>query len=356
MESTLTILVRIFTVFMVQIHLPAQQLDVEGDVKIRGNIDINHPEDTTSVFIGRNAGLNMDFSSTGFNTFMGSNAGFSNMDGYSNTFIGQQAGFKNMSGATNTFVGSNAGFSNMNGTGNTFFGRQAGYRNTTGWSNVFFGEWAGLSNTTGSDNAFFGRRAGSGNTTGTLNVFLGHRVAENIKTGTRNTFLGALTNFSVTDSLDRAVAIGFGADVLCSKCAVIGETGSNAVKVGLGTSIPTHYLTLVGSSNVTEPDFAITSQVAIMELGSGQNGPHGFSFGDSDNGEGIKLFYRTTPNELRIEPGNDISDNTTALFRFGLDGKMFASGISDIGNQKTMKYDPVSGEIGFDNSSRRYKT
>lgn len=56
----------------------AQQtnLDVEGHAKIRGNLDISHMNDTTSVFIGRNAGLNNDILFAR-NSFVGYNAGYS---------------------------------------------------------------------------------------------------------------------------------------------------------------------------------------------------------------------------------------------------------------------------------------
>jgi len=417
--QSLSISLVILTVSFAQIRLSAQHLDVEGDVKIRGNIDINHPEDTTSVFIGRNAGLNMDFSSTGSNTFMGSNAGAFNTTGFSNSFFGQAAGLANttglhnsffgmssgkdnvsgssnsffgiaaghdnVSGKSNSFFGSLAGFSNISGESNSFFGAKAG-RLSTGDNNAFFGYEAGSANTTGSSNSFFGLRAGEDNLTGYLNsffgvgaglnntvgfrnsffgsnagniinqgddnTFIGYLAGYNIETGTGNVMLGALAGG--TQDAQNRIAIGYNIASECDYCAVIGGTGSEAIKLGLGTNTPTRYLTLVGSSDVTKPDFAITSQVAVIELGSGQNGPHGFAFGDSGSGEGIKLFYRTTPNELRVERGNDLMDDTR-LFAVAMDGIIYADSLRDIGDKKNMQYNSTTGEIGYDNSSRRYK-
>ena len=67
-------------------------------------------------------------------------------------------------GSYNTFCGTNAGYSNTIGSQNSFFGSNAGLRNTGGYHNSFFGERAGNFNTTGNRNSFFGRRAGYVNT------------------------------------------------------------------------------------------------------------------------------------------------------------------------------------------------
>ncbi len=114
-------------------------------------------------------------------------------------------------------------------------------------------------------------------------------------------------------------------------------------------------LNLGGSEVNDEPDFAIYSNDALIQLGKDESGPHGFTFGDADAGEGMKLFYRSGPNEMVIEPGNDISDDTNPLFRLLLDGKMYATGLRNIGDKKNMQYNSSTGEIGYDNSSRRYK-
>ena len=127
------------------------QVDVQGDTKIRGSIDISHMNDATTLLIGRDAGKNFNFTFQRYSTLVGVSAGYSNSDG----------------------------------SRNSLFGYNAGYGNTAGYSNSFFGYEAGVNNTS----------------------------------GTRNTFLGTTADVvSFGDSLDRAIAIGYGAKVDCSHC------------------------------------------------------------------------------------------------------------------------------------------
>lgn len=210
-------------------------LDVLGDTKIVGRIDISHPNDTNTVLIGRNAGLNVNALSGRNNTFVGSNAGRSNIDGFGNSFFGEQAGLSNTSGSGNSFFGVGAGRFTTTSEDNSFFGRGAGFNNTVGQDNSFFGFHSGYYNTNGKENSFFGRLTGTNNTS-----------------GTRNTFIGAEANsLSFEDSLDRAIAIGYNAIVDCHRCAVIGGTGENAVKVGIGIVQPAVELDVEGSIQYT---------------------------------------------------------------------------------------------------------
>jgi hypothetical protein len=123
---------------------------------------------------------------------------------------------------------------------NTFVGTNAGNKNTSGASNSFFGELSGARTTTGSSNSFFGQASGFANTTGRENSFFGQRAGLNDITGTRNTMIGSKADFSiVSDSLDRAIALGYNAKVDCHNCAVIGGVGEDTVYVGIGTTTPT---------------------------------------------------------------------------------------------------------------------
>ncbi|MAT39345.1 MAG: hypothetical protein CL946_07050 [Ectothiorhodospiraceae bacterium] len=87
--------------------------------------------------------------------------------------------------------------------------------------------------------------------------------------------------------------------------------------VGIGTSSPTAPLTIVGKSSTTTPDIRITSDYTYFDLGPGTPGPHGFAFGD-DGSEGMQLVYRTGPNQMIIEKGNDFT-NLTDLFSIDYD-------------------------------------
>ena len=222
-------------------------LDVEGHAKIRGNIDINHMDDTTSLYIGREAGMITDFSVRRFNTFVGSNAGLKNTIGNANSFFGRLTGGANTTGGYNAFFGTNAGLDNTEGSFNSFFGSFAGRENTIGIGNSFFGYQNGFNNTEGRNNSFFGLNAGYSNTTGEENSSFGRNAGSLPSNSTRNTFVGVLADQLSADSLDRAIAIGYNAKVNCSHCAVIGGTGEDTVNVGLGTPNPQSKLEIRGT-------------------------------------------------------------------------------------------------------------
>ncbi len=257
-------------------------LDVEGHTKIRGNIDINHAFDTTSVYIGRNAGVNnIAFLGADLNTFVGSNSGNKNLQGLNNSFFGATAGYFNLSGSRNSFFGSYAGYGNTMGSQNSFFGSLAGYENVTGTNNSFFGKSAGFENTTGSDNSFFGLEAGYYNAMGTRNTFIGKEAG----------------SASGIDSLDRSIAIGHKAKVACSHCAVIGGTEDESVNVGIGTTTPFKRLDVIGEMIIRDSSKIATFQSANansfieIETNGGTTGATVGYFDDSSD----KYFFIDTP-------------------------------------------------------------
>ena len=208
-------------------------IDVEGDSRMRGVLDINYSDDTSSVYIGRNAYSSLLNSSNGKNTFVGSNVGSKNQS-VENSFFGFKAGEDNEIGNDNSFFGASAGKNNVSGYSNSFFGEAVGALNTEGYKNSFFGRGAGLENINGNQNSFFGKSAGYYN-----------------KVGSYNTFIGAdsgIESSATPDSLDRAIAIGYNAKVKCHNCAVIGGTGEDAVKVGIGTKSPNSKLHVEGDN------------------------------------------------------------------------------------------------------------
>ena len=167
-------------------------------------------EGSANTFVGRNAGYN---NTSPGNTFIGYYAGFSNTSEAGNTFVGANAGEKNNGGelpffgTDNSFFGKTAGYNNTTGFSNAFFGKDAGYRNTTGIANCFFGKDAGYTNSSGgfnaffgtgagyynngTGNAFFGWRSGARNTSGQSNSFFGHASGRLNETGSNNTFFGS---------------------------------------------------------------------------------------------------------------------------------------------------------------------
>lgn len=248
-----------------QISLFAQvRLDVEGDAKIGGNTIIEgdakiegklvliQAVGDSSLFIGANAGIsdNPSFSSSNINTFVGTNAGARNTSGFGNSFFGYNTGTKNRLGRGNSFFGGGAGEHNYNGDANCFFGVLAGGNNVSGQGNSFFGNGAGKNNYQNS-NSFFGVNAGGNNTLGQSNVFIGRSAGWYNEKGSYNTFIGQDSgNLSGVDSLDKAIAIGYGARVNCNNCAVIGGGTINAVNVGIGTTTPTEKLHIEGENDV----------------------------------------------------------------------------------------------------------
>ncbi len=264
---------------------PAAELDVIGKMAIIQAVG------DSSLFIGANAGMNDD-GTQNENTFVGTNAGKSNATGIFNTFFGKDAGksnttapanaffgwksgSSNTTGSTNSFFGSSAGQSNTTGSANAFFGGDAGIQNSTGFANAFFGHTAGRNNNTGKFNAFFGGDAGHQNSNGTYNAYFGYSAGRNTN-NTRSTLLG--NNAQTVDSLDRAIAIGYNAIVGCDNCAVIGGTGVDAVKVGIGTTTPGAALQVVGSGFFGADSNSLPSSV----------------------GGGIRIFKDATSNDGNI--------------------------------------------------------
>jgi len=161
--------------------------------------------DRDCTYIGDYAGAN----NTGDNnTFIGAQAGRSNVNGIYNAYLGMQAGL-NVDGGQNVFVGMGAGrasydvtgpyntsrntyvgyyaaFQNDIGTGNAFLGYQAGYE-SNGGENVFVGDQVGYK-ADGTENVFLGRGTGS-SATGTENIFLGRGTGSSV-VGDENIFLG----------------------------------------------------------------------------------------------------------------------------------------------------------------------
>lgn len=185
-------------------------LDVEGHAKIRGNIDIHHMDDPTSLLIGTEAGISTDFST--------------------NKSI--------------TIVGARAGTGNSTGRENSFFGTYAGNHNSTGYSNSFAGYAAGFANELGYHNSFFGDRAGSDNENGFNNSFFGASAGSNIVSGSNNTMIGHKSNSIGIDSLylSYATAIGAFSEVRTNNTIVLGRPMDAAVVPGrliVGQGIPT---------------------------------------------------------------------------------------------------------------------
>jgi len=99
---------------------PAFRLDANDDINVNTNIHnrayringfpVLQIFGTNNVFVGRGAGAlsNNAGINNGDNTFVGNNAGTSNLNGDRNTYIGSRAGSVIQNGRFNTFIGTDA--------------------------------------------------------------------------------------------------------------------------------------------------------------------------------------------------------------------------------------------------------
>jgi len=141
-----------------------------------------------NTFVGYNAGV---ISTGADNTFIGAYAGGIATGGTGNTFVGFQSGANTAvggiaTGERNTFIGTNTGLLNSDGYRNTILGYEAGVSNVSGDENVLLGYEAGY-NILGADNVAIGARAGY-TTTGGSNVFIGYEAGR-FATGSDQLFI-----------------------------------------------------------------------------------------------------------------------------------------------------------------------
>ena len=221
-----------------------------------GNIFIGNQSgqaNTTGIdnqFDGFQSGINNTTGS--FNFFSGLHSGYFNTTGTRNHFDGNSSGYSNTTGTNNQFTGIQSGISNTTGSFNQFSGFASGYNTTTGSFNLFNGYQAGSSNTTGYNNQFNGYQSGQANTTGSSNQFSGFQAGTSNTTGNNNWAFGVGAGPGpATGNLTNAGALGYLAVVTQSNSLVLGGTGINAVKVGIGTTAPAYTLDVAGTINAS---------------------------------------------------------------------------------------------------------
>jgi hypothetical protein len=219
----------------------ATQTVSTGDVAVSsGNIDM--PQ-TTSSTVGV---ITLDG-----NPFLHGYGGVAGID--YNTFLGATAGggFAT-SGAPNTGLGYRSLFSNTSGYNNVAVGAAALGSNTSGHTNTAAGDYALLDNTTGVFNTAIGSGALANSSTGSNNTAAGQLAGQYNQAGSNNTFLGYLAGPDTNSTaLSNATALGANSVVSESNALVLGGTGANAVKVGIGTATPAFGLDVHGTGNFT---------------------------------------------------------------------------------------------------------
>jgi hypothetical protein len=183
------------------------------------------------------------------NTAIGFIALSSNTVGFWNVAVGDGSLDLNTSGSYNTATGTGALFSNTTGDFNTADGDGALLLNTTGTQNFAGGGLSLFSNTSGSNNSANGYQSLYSNTTGSGNLGSGTFALTTNTTGSNNTALGYLADVS-SSALTNATAIGYNAKVGASNSLVLGGTGGDAVKVGIGITTPAQTLDVNGRARI----------------------------------------------------------------------------------------------------------
>ncbi len=229
---------------------PNNKLSVNGDADFSGDVGIGTSTPNEQLEITGNLRLPPTTATAGI--IRSGTALYIHSFGNNNFFAGANAGNLTMTGAFNTGVGSSALVSNTNGLNNTAAGMLALSANTGGSNNSAFGFGALGSNTIGSWNTASGQYALYQNTTGANNTAIGRgagssSLGEANTTGSKNTFIGAEAGPGTTTQLTNATAVGYGALVSQSNSLVLGGTGANAVKVGIGTAAPSQELHVIGN-------------------------------------------------------------------------------------------------------------
>lgn len=208
-------------------------------------------------------------SSVGQNTFVGNYAGnftigdrLSSNNGSYNTGIGWAALYRSTTGFNNTAIGHHSLQYNTTGYSNSALGVHSLNANTSGAENVSVGGGALFYNTSGNDNTALGTHALFYNTTGHHNISIGYNSAFGDNTNFNNksvidsnsNFIGTYASrdasVSSTTALFNATAIGYRATVGASNSLVLGGTGANSVKVGIGTPVPTQSLSVFGGNAI----------------------------------------------------------------------------------------------------------
>ena len=215
-----------------------------------------------SVFIGDSTGY---VTQQDQNTFVGYRAGRSQVSGVFNSFFGSESGAESTGGNFNSFYGYQSGKQNITGHDNSFFGSAAALNNRHGSYNTFLGQGAGLSNLDGNDNIAIGNSYSSAYA-GNKNVVAGNEALSGVLRSFNNTAIGYNSGASITDdsiavnntflgyntraqniigdSIVNVTVIGANAFASKSNSVILGENAN----VGIGTSAPTHKLTVVGKT------------------------------------------------------------------------------------------------------------
>lgn len=168
---------------------PIVQIRETGGTELM-RIHTDHP---TNVFLGLSAGIANQVSSGSmgqFNSFVGSESGFTNDQGSQNTALGYRTLYENGDGSNNSVVGAFALRRNQSGNFNTAMGANAMENTISGSFNSAFGYNALNDNDSGINNTGLGALSLNANNSGNANTAIGHRAMFSNSIGSGNVALG----------------------------------------------------------------------------------------------------------------------------------------------------------------------
>ncbi|MGB0862504.1 MAG: tail fiber domain-containing protein [Saprospiraceae bacterium] len=267
---------------------------------------------TTAV--GVSAGYGEGSSNSLYNTFIGSQAGYSIAGGDYNVVIGNKAGYSITTEQRAVLIGHEAGYSitEKSDEANIFIGHKVGYF-ATGIGNVVVGVdgdtigsgTAGYHLTTGQYNVFYGAGTGSAATTASYNTFIGAGAGANVEIATPNTFVGGLAGYNTNANGDadsasyntfvgykagytneggiRNTILGFESDIAYSGLSYVTQVGALSLSKNHGTTVLGYLDTISGLYAIGIGEETTVSGTNAITLAA-----RGYNTGDYSIGIGYK--------------------------------------------------------------------
>jgi trimeric autotransporter adhesin len=228
---------------------PITKLHVSGSTdQTQFILDANATQNNANPLIKLRSSTGTDLlwihSDNQWNTFMGVNAGRVNAPsgfaGVFNTFIGSDAGYTNSAGSSNTAIGYRALHFNYNGSQNIAIGFQSLYNNYSANLNTAIGinalssqsmdpgfTWDSENVAIGYDALYSNQPTSTAN--GIRNTGVGNNALYNNTTGYYNTAIGYFANVS-TGALTNATALGYFTSVNASNKVRIGNSSVGVIE------------------------------------------------------------------------------------------------------------------------------
>ncbi len=205
-----------------------------------------------NTFIGYEAGklsAGLSTNNVDYNTAVGYQSLYSNIDGFFNTANGYQSLFSNTTGFYNTSIGNKSLYSNISGSNNTAIGNNSLYSNTLGEHNSAYGESSLYFNTIGTYNTAYGAYSMYSNISGSFNSAQGINSLRLNTLGSYNTAQGFSSGQYIANG-STANTTGSNSVFLGSDTKAFIDGGTNEIVIGYDTTGNGSNTTTIGTGNV----------------------------------------------------------------------------------------------------------